>query len=155
MWQTTLIPKAVCSGKAERQFGHWKLMVGRLLTFGIRGLRTSWAMKKIPGCFGYKGLEDCTQLYGDYMGMKTSHLMTRITHSTTNMMESNRVVFVARKALLKPYFWGGYVRGGRLTSHDRRFAGSCKDGHHFSHQYPMNSVPEHPDHPWINIDKLS
>ena len=22
------------------------------------------------------------------------------------------------KALLNPYFWGGYVRGGRLTSHE-------------------------------------
>ena len=26
---------------------------------------------------------------------------------------------MVHKPLLRPYFWGGCVRGGRLTSHDR------------------------------------
>ena len=25
---------------------------------------------------------------------------------------------MVNKPLIRPYFWGGYVRGGRLTSHD-------------------------------------
>ena len=28
---------------------------------------------------------------------------------------------MVNKPLIRPYFWGGYVRGGRLTSHDYIF----------------------------------
>ena len=28
------------------------------------------------------------------------------------------VVWSSRQPLIRPSFWGGYVRGGRLTSHD-------------------------------------
>ena len=27
---------------------------------------------------------------------------------------------MVNKPLIRPYFWGGYVRGGRLTSHERK-----------------------------------
>ncbi len=27
---------------------------------------------------------------------------------------------MVNKPLIRPYFWGGYVRGGRLTSHELR-----------------------------------
>ena len=28
---------------------------------------------------------------------------------------------MVNKPLIRPYFWGGYVRGGRLTSHKEAF----------------------------------
>ena len=31
---------------------------------------------------------------------------------------------MVNKPLIRPYFWGGYVRGGTLTSHDLRLPGA-------------------------------